>query len=58
MYQDEIMRTMAFKERMDKEEVIHLKREIGQLQDIANSFQHQTESSSHSISKHVSDRQI
>jgi len=34
------------------EEVIHLKQEIGQLQEIANSFQHQTESSiSHSISK-------
>jgi len=46
------MRTMAFKEQMDKEEIVHLKQEANKLQEIAESFQHHPESPiSHFISK-------
>ena len=50
------MRTVAFKEQMDKEEIIHLEREIGQLQEIVDRFYYACpaaplEPSSHSISK-------
>ena len=38
MNRDEKMKTIAFKENMDKEEVINLKHEISQLQEIAESF--------------------
>lgn len=46
--QDEKMRTMAFKEQMDKEEIIHLKKEIGQLQEIVVGFPRDL----HSLVKH------
>jgi len=38
MDRDEKIRTTEFKEEMDKEEIIHLKQEIGQLKEIAESF--------------------
>ena len=54
--QKEKLRTMAFKEQMDEEEIIHLEREIAQLKEIAERFYHgcpaaPSESSSRSISK-------
>ena len=51
---DEKMRSIAFREQMDKEEIVHLKQNIDQLREIANSFHHNTESSSHSVSKRQS----
>jgi len=47
------MRTRAFKEQMDKEEIVHLKKEIGQLREIFEAFNHK-ESQSHLISKRQS----
>jgi len=47
------MRTRAFKEQMDKEEIVHLKQEIGQLQEISEAFNH-PESPSHLINKRES----
>ncbi len=43
--QGEKMRTMALKEQMDKEEIVHLKQEIGQLIEIVTSFHRDLESS-------------
>jgi len=51
--QEEKMRTREFKEQMDKEDSVHLKQEIGQLQDIYEAFNH-PEPSSHLISKRQS----
>ncbi len=44
------MRTVAVKEKMDKEEIVHLKHEVNQLQEIANMIQYPG-SSEHLISK-------
>jgi len=51
--QEEKMRTASFKEQMDKEEIVHLKQEIGQLEEISEAFD-QPESQSHLISKRQS----
>jgi len=52
----EKLRTVVFKEQMDKEEITHLEREIEQLQEIAEHFYYAcpaapSEPSSHSITK-------
>jgi len=51
--QEEKIRTRTFKEQMDKEEIVHLKQEIGQLQEISEALNH-PESQSHLISKRQS----
>ena len=51
--QEEKMRTRTFKEQMDKEEIVHLQQEIGQLQEISEALNH-LESQSHLISKRQS----
>ncbi len=51
--QEEKMRTREFKEQMDKEEIIDLKREIGQLQEISEAFNH-SKPPNHLISKRQS----
>jgi len=56
MNQKEKMRMMTFKDHMDDEEIIHLERDIAQLQEIAERFHHDppapSESSNDSINKY------